>query len=77
MTDRHWEGANPLDKPLTVTMLLQKLLSVDRWLQLLQLFEEFEILSPDLVICALGAFNVQRFAINDEVRSGIRAINRV
>ena len=47
--DREWIGADTLDEVFSLSVLLQQLVGVYRWLQLLQFFKEPKILIPDLL----------------------------
>ena len=67
MADRKRIGADALDEVLSLAVLLQQLVRVDRRLQLLQFFEEPEILIPDLLILLNHLLLVERLAIYDEV----------
>ena len=46
-------------------MLLQQLVGVNRWLQLLQFFKEPKILIPDLLVLLKHLLLVERLAIDD------------
>lgn len=57
--DRHRVDANAFDQRFSLAVLLQHLVSVDRWLQLLQFFEEPLILVPDLRVSMLLLLHIQ------------------
>ena len=51
-------SADTLNELFFLPMLLQQIVSVDRWLQVLQSFKELDIFFPDLVIMPLGSLNI-------------------
>ena len=58
MADGQRVSADTLNELFFLPMLLQQIVSVDRWLQVLQSFKELDIFFPDLVIMPLGGLNI-------------------
>lgn len=65
--DRKRVGTDALDERFALTVLLQYLAGVYRWLQLLQFFKESHVFISNLLITVLNLLLVERFSIDYKV----------
>ena len=67
VTNRHRVCADALDEGLALAVLPQHLVRIDRWLQLLQLFQDSLVLESDLQVPVQLRLHVQGLPVDDEI----------